>query len=46
VIDTKLRKTVATLPAMANTRIEIEIDMWNGRPVWTMNNRASVGMNN
>jgi len=44
VIDTRLRKTVATLPAMANTRKEIEIDIKDGRTVWAMNNRSSIGM--
>jgi len=43
VIDTKLRKTVAILPAMANTRKEIEIDFQNGAVVWAMNNRQSIG---
>jgi hypothetical protein len=43
VIDTSLRKTITTLPAMANTRKEIEIDMQNGRTVWAMNNRSSIG---
>jgi hypothetical protein len=44
VIDTSLRKTVATLPAMANTRKEIEIDIQDRRTVWAMNNRSSIGM--
>ena len=43
VIDTGSRKTVAELPAMANSRIEIEIDFENGVPVWAMNNRSSIG---
>jgi len=45
VIDTKLRKTIAILPAMANTRkeIEIDIDLEHGRTVWGMNNRSSIG---
>jgi len=43
VIDTRLRKTVATLPAMANTRKEIEIDFQNGSVIWAMNNRQSIG---
>jgi DNA-binding beta-propeller fold protein YncE len=46
VIDTSLRKTVATLPAMHNSRVEIEIDMQNGKTVWAMNNRSSIGMCN
>jgi hypothetical protein len=44
VIDTRTRTTVATLPAMANTRKEIEIDFQNNSPVWAMINRSSVGM--
>jgi DNA-binding beta-propeller fold protein YncE len=43
VIDTVRRVTVAFLPAMANTRKEIEIDFQKGAPVWAMNNRSSVG---
>jgi hypothetical protein len=43
VIDTGTRKTVATLPTMANSRQEIEIDFQNGVPVWAMNNRSSLG---
>jgi DNA-binding beta-propeller fold protein YncE len=43
VIDTVRRVTVATLPAMANTRKEIEIDFQKGVPVWAMNNRSSIG---
>jgi DNA-binding beta-propeller fold protein YncE len=44
VIDTKIRTTVATLPAMANARKEIEIDFQNNSPVWAMISRSSVGM--
>ena len=43
VIDTRLRKTVARLPAMANTRKEIEIDFQNSRVVWAMKSRSSIG---
>jgi hypothetical protein len=46
VIDTRLRKTIATLPAMHNSRVEIEIDMQNGKTVWAMNNRSSIGVCN
>jgi hypothetical protein len=42
VIDTTLRKTVASLPAMANSRKEIEIDFQDGVPVWAMGNRSSI----
>lgn len=45
VIDTTTRKTVATLPALANTRKAIEIDFQNGVPVWAMINRTSIGAN-
>jgi hypothetical protein len=45
VIDTALRKTAMTLPAMANSRTEIEIDFKVGAPLptWAMNNRSSIG---
>jgi hypothetical protein len=45
VIDTTLRKTVMTLPALANSRMDIEIDFEDGVPVptWAMNNRSSIG---
>jgi DNA-binding beta-propeller fold protein YncE len=45
VIDTMLRKTAMTLPALANSRTEIEIDFEGGapRPSWAMNNRSSLG---
>src|SRR6516225_6039179 len=45
VIDTKLRKTAMTLPALANSRKEIEIDFEDGAtfPTWAMNNRSSIG---
>jgi hypothetical protein len=45
VIDTTLRKTAMTLPALANSRTEIEIDFENGAPLptWAMNNRSSIG---
>jgi DNA-binding beta-propeller fold protein YncE len=44
VIDTARRVIVATLPAMADTRKEIEIDFRGGVPVWAMNNRSSIGL--
>jgi hypothetical protein len=43
VIDTTLRQTVARLPAMANTRKEIEVDFQDGAVTWAMNNRQSIG---
>jgi DNA-binding beta-propeller fold protein YncE len=45
VIDTSRRKTAMTLPAMANSRTEIEIDFEDGAPLptWAMNNRSSIG---
>lgn len=43
VISTTTRTTVATLPAMANSRKEIEIDFQNNTVVWAMNNRSSLG---
>ncbi|HEV2245551.1 MAG TPA: hypothetical protein VGW37_02760, partial [Terriglobia bacterium] len=43
VINTTTRTTVATLPAMANSRKEIEIDFQNNTVVWAMNNRSSLG---
>jgi hypothetical protein len=45
VIDTTLRKTAMTLPALANSRKEIEIDFEDGSPLptWAMNNRSTIG---
>jgi YVTN family beta-propeller protein len=45
VIDTRLRKTAMTLPALANTRKAIEISFEDGAPLptWAMNNRSSIG---
>ena len=45
VIDTTLRKTAMTLPALANSRKGIEIDFQDGLPLptWAMNNRSSIG---
>ncbi|HJZ95305.1 MAG TPA: YncE family protein [Candidatus Solibacter sp.] len=45
VIDTALRKTAMTLPALANSRTEIEIDFQVGAPlpIWAMTNRSSIG---
>jgi hypothetical protein len=45
VIDTTLRKTAMMLPALANSRKEIEIDFEGGAPlpIWAMNNRSSIG---
>jgi hypothetical protein len=45
VIDTTLRKTTMKLPAMANSRTEIEIDFEGDAPLptWAMNNRSSIG---
>src|SRR5690348_4254289 len=43
VISTATRTAVATLPAMANSRKEIEIDFQNNTVVWAMNNRSSLG---
>jgi len=45
VIDTKLRKTAMRLPALANSRTDIEIDFEGGAPLptWAMNNRSSLG---
>jgi hypothetical protein len=47
VIDTRLRKTAMILPALANSRKEIEIDFEDGAPLpsWAMNNRSSIGGN-
>jgi DNA-binding beta-propeller fold protein YncE len=39
VIDTRTRTTVAALPAMVNTRKEIEIDFRNNSPLWAMISR-------
>jgi DNA-binding beta-propeller fold protein YncE len=40
VIDTSSRTTVARLPAMADSRVEIEIDFQGITPVWAMNDRT------
>jgi hypothetical protein len=44
VIDTTLRKTAMTLPALANSRTDIEIDFEGDVPLptWAMNNRSSI----
>jgi hypothetical protein len=45
VIDTRQRKTAMRLPALANSRMDIEIDFEDGAPLpkWAMNNRSSIG---
>jgi DNA-binding beta-propeller fold protein YncE len=43
VIDTTTGGTVANLSAMANSRVEIEVDMQDGRVVAAMNQRNSIG---
>jgi hypothetical protein len=43
VIDTLTRKTIAVLPHMGESRIEIEIDFQDGTPIWAANARGSVG---
>jgi hypothetical protein len=43
VIDTTTGRTVAKLSAMANSRVEIEVDMQNGQVVAAMNQRNSIG---
>ena len=45
VIDTTLRKTAMTLPALANSRKAIEINFEDSVPLptWAMNNRSSIG---
>jgi YVTN family beta-propeller protein len=43
VIDTATRSVIATLPAMRNSRKEIEIDFQNGNVVAAMRNRSSIG---
>jgi DNA-binding beta-propeller fold protein YncE len=45
VIDTTLRKTAMRLPALANSRMDIEIDFEDGAalPTWAMGNRSSLG---
>jgi hypothetical protein len=41
VISTASRSSIAMLPAMTDSRVEIEIDFQGGSPVSAMNNRAS-----
>src|SRR5579863_1361399 len=43
VIDTLSRKTIATLPAMSNSRVEIEIDFQDSTPIWAATSRSGVG---
>jgi DNA-binding beta-propeller fold protein YncE len=43
VIDTTRGSTVANLSAMANSRVEIEVDMQKGKVVAAMNQRNSIG---
>ena len=43
VINTATRSVIATLPAMTNSRKEIEIDFQNGNVVAAMTNRSSIG---
>ena len=43
VIDTTTGRTVAKLSAMADSRVEIEVDMQNGKVVAAMNQRNSIG---
>ena len=45
VIDTTLRNTTMRLPALANSRMDIEIDFEDSAPLptWAMSNRNSMG---
>ena len=43
VISTSTHSIIGYLPAMYNSRKEIEIDWANGSVVWAMNNRSSTG---
>jgi hypothetical protein len=43
VIDTRTRKTIATLPALANSRIHIEIDFQDSSPIWAATSRSGIG---
>jgi hypothetical protein len=43
VIDTLTRTTIATLPELANSRIEIEIDFQDTTPIWAATSRSSIG---
>jgi hypothetical protein len=43
VIDTLTRKTIATLPEMANSRQHIEIDFQDGTPIWAATSRSGIG---
>src|ERR1700730_12946975 len=46
VIDTATRKTIATLPALANSRIHIEIDFQDSTPIWAATSRSGIGYTN
>src|ERR1700730_7413057 len=43
VIDTITRKTIATLSALANSRIYIEIDFQDSTPIWAATSRSGIG---
>ena len=46
VIDTLTRKTIATLPAVLNSRVEIEIDFQDSTPIWAATSRSGIGYAN
>jgi hypothetical protein len=43
VIDTLTRKTIATLPQLANSRQHIEIDFQDSTPIWAATSRSGIG---
>jgi hypothetical protein len=46
VIDTLTHKTIATLPHMADSRQQIEIDFQDTTPIWAATSRSGVGYAN
>src|ERR1700680_5121073 len=43
VIDTLTRQTIATMPAVLNSRVEIEIDFQDSTPIWAATSRSGIG---
>src|ERR1700674_1378524 len=46
VIDTLTRQTIATMPAVLDSRVEIEIDFQDSTPIWAATSRSGIGYAN
>ena len=46
VIDTLTRQTIATMPALLDSRVEIEIDFQDSTPIWAATSRSGIGYAN